>query len=222
MTTAVDLQNALGLRPPQQETRRTELGQQDFLNLMTTQLQNQDPLKPLDSTAFVAQLAQFSTVSGIENLQQTVVGLANLMGGDQLIGAAGMIDRHALVESDTLHLGADAETGTAEGAVAVTTAGPVTVTIKNAAGEVVRTINMGAQEVGMQEFSWDGLGADGTRLPAGDYSVSASVTAGGKNTALGTYASARIESVSISTQGPVLNLAGLGPVPMSQVFQIGD
>jgi flagellar basal-body rod modification protein FlgD len=218
-TAAVETLRQYGLTPPSNETRRTELGQQDFLNLMTAQLRNQDPLKPLGSTEFVAQLAQFSTVSGIENLQQTVVGLANVMGSDQLLGAAGMIGKHAIVESDTLQLEGE---GSAGGAVGVTSAGTVTVTIKDASGAVVKTIPLGAKGVGMAEFSWDGIGADGTRLPPGKYTMTATVESAGKSTAAMTFASARIDSVSISTQGPVLNLAGIGPVPVSQIFQIGS
>ena len=91
---------ALGLTPAAQ-TRRDELGQSEFLELMTTQLQSQDPLEPMENGAFIAQLAQFSTVSGMDRLVETVDTLAQSLAGSSALEAGNLLDRSALVPADS-------------------------------------------------------------------------------------------------------------------------
>src|SRR5699024_3114867 len=96
---------ALGLAP-QARDRSTSLGQADFLRLMTEQLKNQDPLKPLDNNQFLGQLAQFSTVQGIDDMQSAMGSMASVMESDQTLRAASLVGREALVAADTVQLAA--------------------------------------------------------------------------------------------------------------------
>src|SRR6476619_7844041 len=82
------------------------LGQADFLRLMTEQLKNQDPLKPLDNAQFLGQLAQFSTVQGIDSMQGAMNSMASVMENDQALRAAALVGHDALVNADSLTLAA--------------------------------------------------------------------------------------------------------------------
>src|SRR5262245_23594956 len=137
--TGLDLAG-LGLAPPQPE-RKAELGQEEFLNLMITQLKNQDPFKPLESGEFLGQLAQFGTVSGLAGLQTSFDSLASSLVSNQALQAASLVGRSALVESDVAAL---AENGSVEGAVDVPSAtGGVGVEVRDATGQVVKHLPLG-------------------------------------------------------------------------------
>ncbi len=141
--------SGIGLAPPP-AARKDELGQEEFLNLMITQLKNQDPFKPLESGEFLGQLAQFGTVSGLAGLQTSFNSLASSLVSNQALQAAGLVGRTALVESDTAALPAG---GIVEGAVELpATSGRVVVEISDATGEVVRHIELGGQAEGLVRF----------------------------------------------------------------------
>ena len=109
MTTAVDtnlLQN-IGVGSKPASKAKSELGQEAFLKLMTTQLQNQDPFKPMDNGEFLSQIAQFGTVSGINDLQESFKSFSNSIVPNQSLQAAGLINRNVLVPSDNLVLDAN-------------------------------------------------------------------------------------------------------------------
>jgi flagellar basal-body rod modification protein FlgD len=194
-----------------------ELGQDTFLLLMTEQLKNQDPLKPLESNEFLGQLAQFSTVNGIEKMQSGLNALAVAFEGAQALQAASLVGRSALVATDTFDLHAES---TISGSVDVDAAGPVTVMIKDASGRPVRSMTMQATGAGAQDFSWDGRNDAGELMAPGQYSISATFGSGTDAVAVTPMIAAEIESVSYSVQGIYLNLAGIGPVPMSAVGRI--
>ncbi len=218
VTSASDLFSQLGLASTK-ASKKQELGQDDFLRLMTEQLKNQDPMKPMDSTAFLGQLAQFSTVSGIQSLNTSFGSLSSSMNSNQALQAAGLVGERVLVPSDTGTLGA---TGSLDGAVDVPTgAGSVAVDVVDAAGTTLRTIDLGTQPQGLAHFSWDGTLAGGTRAPAGGYSLHAHGNVGGKVQSLSALAVGRVDSVTLNgTDGLVLNLAGMSPVAFNQVRQI--
>ncbi|MDC8012844.1 flagellar hook assembly protein FlgD [Tahibacter soli] len=198
--------------------RRTELGQDDFLRLMAEQMRNQDPTKPLDSTGFLAQLAQFSTVKGIQGVNDSLLGVGAMLGESQALQAASMVGRDAYLSTDHVTLDAPVANAPREirGVATAGAAGPVVVTIKNAAGQVVRTLTVEATGAGDVDFSWDGKGDDGTALPAGEYKFSA--TSGGTDAAL--QFAARIDSVSFTPQGMVLNVHGQGAVTFDRITRI--
>ena len=218
VSSASDLFSQLGLAAAS-PAKKQQLGQDDFLRLMTEQLKNQDPLKPMDSTAFLGQLAQFSTVSGIQSLNTSFDSLSGSMTSNQALPAAGLVGERVLVPSDTGTLGA---TGSLDGAVDVPTgAGSVGVDVVDAAGTTLRTIDLGAQPQGLAHFTWDGTLAGGARAPAGGYTLRAHANVGGKVQSLSSLAVGRVDSVTLNgTDGLVLNLAGMSPVAFNQVRQI--
>jgi flagellar basal-body rod modification protein FlgD len=220
MTTSAvsDLFSQLGLASAK-PARKQELGQDDFLRLMTEQLKNQDPLKPMESTQFLAQLAQFSTVQGIESLNSSFASLSGSLSSNQALQGASLVGQRVLVPSDTAALGA---TGILEGAVDVPAgAGSVTVDIVDSSGATVRTIDLGAQSQGLAHFAWDGNDAAGARAPAGSYALRAHGNLGGRALSLDALAIGRVDSVTLNgADGLILNLAGMSPVAFNQVRQI--
>ncbi|GAB3094022.1 flagellar hook assembly protein FlgD [Lysobacter terrae] len=202
----------------QQNQRSTSLGQADFLRLMTEQLKNQDPLKPLDNAQFLGQLAQFSTVQGIDKMQSAMQAVASVMESDQTLRAAALVGRDALVETDTL----DVQAGTTvRGEIAATSAGPVTVEIVDSAGTRVRTMTVQANAAGSVPFEWDGKNDAGQAMAGGRYTIRAASGAGKDSEALAVGVAAHIDSVSIEPSGLVLNLKGLGSHPLSAIRRIG-
>lgn len=195
------------------------LGQADFMRLMTEQLSNQDPLKPLSNSEFVAQLAQFSTVQGISDLNGTVNGFTAALTGDQVLKGAALVGHSVVVPSESIALPA---TGNASGLVMSPGAGKVTFEIKDASGVVVDTIEVEATGKGETTFAWDGLKANGERAEAGKYTIKATHTGSdGTGTALNTYVDATVDSVTIGSDGLYLNLPGLGTAPLDYVLRIG-
>ncbi len=195
------------------------LGQADFMRLMTEQLSNQDPLKPLSNSEFVAQLAQFSTVQGIADLNTTVGSFATSLTGDQVLKGASLVGHSVVVPSESVALPA---TGDASGLVMSPGAGKVTFEITDASGIVVDTIEVPSPGKGETAFSWDGIKANGERVAAGAYTIKATHTAtDGTGTALNTYVDATVDSVTIGSDGLYLNLPGLGTAPLDYVLRIG-
>lgn len=205
------------------------LNQADFLKLLTTQLQNQDPTKPMDNTAFVAQMAQFSSVQGIDDLNKTVQGFQSTLQANQVIQAASLVGKAAMVKGDTARMyqttSSDGKTTKPSGilgAVDVPTgATKMTVKIADATGKVVKSIDVPVNSGNSRaSFSWDGMLADGTAAPAGNYTVSANATVSGKGQAAQTYVGAVIQSVGVSSNGPQINLDGLGTAKLSDIVGI--
>lgn len=198
--------------------RKRELGQDDFLRLMTEQLKNQDPLKPLASNEFLGQLAQFSTVQGIESLNASFAALVSGVDSDRTLQAAALVGQQVLVAGDRFRL---SEGGGLSGEVEAPAAGPITIEIADAGGAVVRRFTVEADAAGPLAFTWDGLGDTGEALPAGDYRIAARFAQGSQTLAVPTYLSTRIDSVSLTAQGPILNLAGLGRASLADVRRFG-
>lgn len=195
---------------------KNELDQAAFLRLMTEQLKNQDPLKPLGSQEFLGQMAQFSTVQGINSLNTTFKGVAAGLFESQALGTVHLVGKDALIVSDRFQLG---EEGGLESELGVPMAGKVTVEITDASGGVVHKEVIEAKK-GYQPFSWDGRSLGGERMPVGEYRIRATVEAGTQKDDVLPIVQSRIESVSFSSQGVALNAAGIGAVPLSNVHRI--
>ena len=208
---------SLGLQS-QQAARSSSLGQADFLRLMTEQLKNQDPLKPLDNAQFLGQLAQFSTVQGIDKMQNAMEAVASVMESDQTLRAAALVGRDALVEASTVDLAAGAGV---HGEVSAPSAGPVTFEIVDAGGNRVRQMTVDAHAAGNTAFQWDGRNDAGQAAAAGRYTIRAVSGSGDTAEPLAVRVAARVDSVSIEPTGLVLNLAGLGSHPLSAIRRIG-
>jgi flagellar basal-body rod modification protein FlgD len=198
----------------------SQMTQADFLQLMTTQLQAQDPTKPMDNSQFASELAQFSQLSATQNIDtdlQTLSGnVSSGMQTSQVLNSANLVGRQVLVPSSTLSYSGSA----VNGGVNVTTAGDVQVSIEDANGNVVQTMDLGTQQAGLSPFSWNGTDSSGNQVPAGTYSVTANN--GGNSAALSTYVAGSVTGVGFggSSIGTFLQVAGIGGVPLSQVAQI--
>lgn len=198
--------------------RTSELGQDAFLRLMTEQLKNQDPLKPLQSNEFLGQLAQFTSVQSLQSLNDGFSSLAATLESDQALQAATLVGRNAMIATDELTLGSE---GGVAGEVDSPGNGTVTVEITDASGAVIRRMDIESTSTGPLAFEWDGNTAAGERAAAGDYKVKVNYTGEAGTGALVPLVSARIDSVSLGVDGLVLNLAGLGTAPLSAIRRIG-
>lgn len=194
--------------------------QADFLKLMTTQLQAQDPTKPMDNSQFASELAQFSQLSTQQDIDTNLQSLNSTVSSgiqtSQVLSSASLVGRQVLVPSSTLTYAGTAVAG----GVNVPTAGDVVVAIKDSSGNTIKTIDLGTQAVGLSSFKWDGTNDSGQAVASGTYSISAN--AGGNSAALTTYASGSVLGVGYGgpDTGTYLQVAGLGGVPLSQVAQI--
>lgn len=179
--------------------RKTELGQAEFLRLMVTQFRNQDPMKPMENGEFLGQLAQFSTVSGIGDMNNSISTLADSIRANQALQAASIVGREVLVEGSGALL---REEGGISGAVELpASTARASVRILDATGGVVREISLGQRRAGLADFSWDGFKSDGTRAPAGEYRVEAQVAEGQEVFGLATLVASRVTGVSLLAGG---------------------
>jgi flagellar basal-body rod modification protein FlgD len=189
-----------------------------FLKLLVAQMNNQDPLNPLDNAEVTSQMAQINTVTGINGLNDTVVKLLDQFARLESMQAAQLTGRSVLVEGSTLALPQD---GTAVGGVELNLpADTVTVQIKDAAGQVVRELQLGKQDAGVTRFEWDGKPASGATAAAGNYTFSVTAKNGSASVAATTLAARRIDGVRTVNGTVELVLAGGGAVAYSDVRQI--
>lgn len=191
-----------------------------FLKLLVTQLNNQDPLNPLDNAQLTSQLAQMSTVSGIEKLNTALQSLLAQSGSSQVLQSAGLIGKSVLVPGQELALKDGNVT-----AFAVEMGGAaesVKVSIADAAGHVVRSYDLGPLAAGVKTMSWDGKGADGLALPDGAYKVSAVATGAGGNVTPVALTYANVTSVAQGANGVALTLADSRSVSFSDVRVIAS
>ncbi len=196
------------------------LGQDDFLTMMVTQLNNQDPTEPMDSKDFVAQLAQFSTVAGIEKLSTSFSELSQTLSQNQTLQAATLVGNDVLVPADTTEI---SEGQTVSGAVNLSaSAGNVTVDVCDKSGEVVSSLDLGSQSAGLKDFEWDGKLDDGTAAPAGTYQFKINATTDGTTESLEPMLDGQVQSVSYDSDagGLMLSVLGLGSVKFSDVYRI--
>jgi len=198
------------------------LGKDAFLQLLVTQLKNQNPLDPQDNSAFVAQLAQFSSLEGITTLNSTVSSLAGNYSSSQALQASSLVGRNVIVQTNTVQLDDPSKGMTGSVTVPSSIAGG-TVSITDSSGTVVRTIDLGSRAAGSASFTWDGKDKDGNLVKTGTYTVKANASINGTATDLATYLPATVNSVTISQTGGelMLNLAGKGTVALSKVQTIG-
>lgn len=187
-----------------QAAKRSQLGQEDFIELMIAQMRNQDPLKPADPTQFLSQLAQFSQVTGIQSMERAVTGLADSLRSAQLLNGTSLVGREVLAVSETATL---VEDGSIAGAVDVPEGvTSLKVNVRDASGQLVRTINL-EPRTGLTEFTWDGTTDRGTVASPGEYEFEVVAGSGGTNFSLEPLLSSRVDSVTIdpSSQRLVLN-----------------
>ncbi|MEM7101083.1 MAG: flagellar hook assembly protein FlgD [Pseudomonadota bacterium] len=206
-------QSAAPTRDPEEELGRTA-----FLELMIAQVSNQDPLEPAKNEAFIAQLAQFSSVEGIQNLNESMDTLVASLRSGMAMGAAGLVGRNVLIQTSQTALNTSGGLG---GTIEVDSASPnLVVDIFNSQGQVVKRLEMGAVERGEVRFNWDGLSEAGEQLPQDYYRVQAYTAIDGTRRDFAVNLPDQITSVSLTDQGLVANLAGGSSVPAIQIKEI--
>jgi flagellar basal-body rod modification protein FlgD len=196
----------------------TSAGSQDyFLKLLVAQMNNQDPLNPMDSAQMTSQLAQLNTVQGINKLSTQLDSLLGDVTSSQSLQASSLVGHDVLVPGTTLAL-AD---GQAVGGINLASdADSLTISIKDSTGAVVKTENLGKQASGLVNFVWDGSTDSGTTAAAGSYTFSAAAKSGSTTVVADTLSAGLISSVTPGSAGASVFVNGVGTVLMSQVKQI--
>ncbi|WP_331483372.1 MULTISPECIES: flagellar hook assembly protein FlgD [unclassified Sphingomonas] len=199
---------------------KTDMGVSDFLALMTAQLKNQDPFAPVDNSQMVAQMAQFSSLSGITEMSTTLKSIAGKLGATTLNDAIGYVGKNVLVQGSTAY---PRTSGGLAGAVALDKdATNVTVTIKDKDGNTLKTIEMGKETKGAVAWDWDGKTDAGETAGNGPFNVSVTATDGTGNVKAYPLVWAPVTAVSMGSDGkPVLTLPGIGNVSTDAVWQVG-
>lgn len=196
----------------------SDLGKDDFLNLLITQLNNQDPMSPQDNGQFIAQLAQFSSLEGVQNLNDTVNGLGALMQSNQALQASSLVGRKVVVEGETVHV--DTSKAYKGQVVLPESSDNVYVNVYDDKGSLVTRIDLGAQKSGQVDFEWDGKDENGGTLPPGNYKFTAHAKYEDQTKALYTLLPSTVESVTLNSGKVTLNLTGGNKVDLSKVQTI--
>jgi len=204
----------------QETTQNKELGKNEFLNLLVAQLNNQNPLEPQGNGEFIAQLAQFSQVEGIEKLNTSMGSMLSSFQSSQALQASSLVGRKVIIPSDKAVV--DTSESFKASTVLPVSSSNVYVNVYDNAGALVTRVNLGEQAAGNVSFIWDGKDSSGNVAPPGTYKFEAQATYGSDTKALSTMLPANVDSVTLGGNELMLNLAGLGSVPLSQVQVIGQ
>lgn len=191
--------------------------QDRFMTLLVTQMKNQDPLNPMDNAQVTSQMAQLSTVTGIDKLNDTMAALISSVQVGQSYQATSMIGHNVLVSGNTVstegaggYFGVELPVG----------ADKLSITIKDAAGNTVRNVELGAQSEGTLPLTWDGKTNDGSVAANGDYKIEVAATIGGQAVEAASLGYAKVLSVSNMNGGIKLNLSNNSSVGTTDVKEI--
>jgi flagellar basal-body rod modification protein FlgD len=195
------------------------MDQNDFLKLMTTQMTTQDPFNPLDSTQMVAQMAQFSQVAGIAEMNQSLQRIATSLGGSRLSDAASWIGHSMLVESD---VATPLRDGTYAGEFSLPDgADSVTVSFQDSSGAVVHTETLGAQQAGNVAVAWDGKNEAGEYVAGQPLRMVVTATRAGQTSSPATATWTSIGGIQSPSNGSDSKLVtGLGLLDPSAAIRL--
>lgn len=211
------IRSAQDINPKPVSDGQEELGKNQFLDLMIAQMNNQDPLDPAKNEDFIAQLAQFSTVEGIENMNKSMAGMAAAMQSSLAVQASSLVGRSVMVPSNQAVLGANGLSGSVD---VPQTSGNVVMEISGVNGELVRNIELGPRSAGSLRFGWDGQTDSGDYAQQGLYRVRAYSDVAGVRQELAVNLPDQVVSVSISDAGVMANLAGGSSVAATAIKEI--
>lgn len=170
-----------------------DMGKQDFLALFTAQLQNQNPLEPVKNEAFVAQLAQFSQLEALTNMQTSLDSFVSSMSGERMLNSASLIGKKVAVSDALTPL---AQGGTLDGNIDLPEgAAGIQINVNDAQGNLIQQWVAGAQLPGSMPVQWDGKDGAGNPAPAGLYRLSAQAVVNGKTATVPVNALATVKSI---------------------------
>ncbi len=196
-----------------------QISQAGFLQLISTQMQNQDPLNPTDPTQFLAQVEGLSEVSSLQSLQTSITGLASGLQASQVISGTSLLGHSVLAPGSTATI---ATGGTVNGAVSAPSgASSLAVSVTSASGALVNAFNVSPQASGYTPISWNGTTSTGASAPAGQYTIQVNAQVGNATQSVSPLLYSQVTSVTIdpSTQALDLNTNN-GTIPLSSVVNI--
>ncbi|HTT01957.1 MAG TPA: FlgD immunoglobulin-like domain containing protein [Steroidobacteraceae bacterium] len=196
-----------------------QISQAGFLQLITAQMQNQNPLDPTDPTQFLTQIEGLSEVSSLQSLQGSISGLASSLQSAQVLSGTSLLGHSVLAPGSIATL---ASGGTVSGAVSAPTGTrSLTVSISDASGALVSAFNLAPQASGLTNFTWNGATSSGGAAPAGQYTVNVTAAVGGANQSVSPLVYSKVNSVTIdpATQALDLNTVN-GTVALSSVVSV--
>lgn len=208
---------AAGAAVKKVDDKSAEAIQDRFMTLLVAQLKNQDPLEPMDNSQVTSQMAQLSTVTGIQDMNSSMEALASTFTGSQTLQATSMLGRQVTINGNGISLSEGAANGSFELKQA---ADKVSVNIRNSAGEILQTIDAGALSKGVHEFSWDGQGPDGKTYANGNYKFEVVATANGAAAEVEPYSTSTVQGVRNGADGLTLLTADGNEVSISDIKQI--
>ncbi|MDI5922819.1 flagellar hook assembly protein FlgD [Halomonas sp. LR5S13] len=198
----------------------------NFMTMMIAQLKNQDPLKPMDNSEMVSQLAQINTLNGVEDLNETLQGIGSQIDAGRALEASGLIGQGVLVPGDRVLVGRDGEGNVNSTPIGMELEEPaenVKVSITDGAGQVLRRYDIGAVDAGVSSFQWDGETDQGNFAPDGAYRISLEATQGDKELSAEPLTYGRVNAVTPTDEegGFALDLGAVqGQVGLSEIKQI--
>lgn len=214
---AITAASATPVTAAKSTSSNTEGGQDYFLKLLVAQMNNQDPLNPLDSAQMTSQLAQLNTVQGINNVAAKLDSLLSANVTAQSMQATALVGHTVMAPGTSLTLA----NGQAIGGINLASAADhVTVSIKDASGTVVHTADLGSNDAGLVDFAWDGSTDSGAAAAPGHYTFSVAATASGTKVVADTMSTGVVSSVTPGATGASLAVNGLGSFALGQVKQI--
>ncbi|MCK5145291.1 flagellar hook capping protein [bacterium] len=218
MASISDLSGAYAASQTTTNTGKSDMGKEEFLLLLTTQLKHQDPMNPMDNSEFVAQLSQFSSLEQLWNINDTMGAGNDLTLALNNTMMTSLIGKEVHFASDTLYQsdeGVSADIG-----FYLSNSGLVTVDITNEDGQVIRTLSEGVLDAGDQRISWDGLDEAGNAVANGQYTVQVEYqTDGGAETQLNPYMIGHVSGIQVAEGQPWLFI-GDQPVNPALILSI--
>jgi len=191
--------------------------QAKFLKLLVAQLKNQDPLNPVDNAQMTSQMAQISTVTGIDKLNTTLQTMAASFNASQALQASSMIGRSVLVPGSELQL----QNGVALGGASLSQpVDKLVVSIVDASAQVLHKVDLGPQAAGVVNFQWDGVTDTGVTAAPGSYTFKVEAVQGGNKIDAVALTLGLVTGVTQGTKGTMLNVSGMAPVAVSDVKQV--
>ncbi|MFU8783867.1 flagellar hook assembly protein FlgD [Aliidiomarina sp.] len=211
--------NSVNGQTPGGQANSAEM-RENFMTLLVAQLRNQDPLNPMDNAEMTSQLAQINTVSGIEQLNETMNGINGQIEQGQFMQATALIGKAVLVPGERILVGDGVPTPFAF--EFNRPAESVKVNIVDNNGQVVRTLDMGKMNAGMHSIEWDGKLSDGSMAADGSYRFQIEAQQDGRNVPFKSFNYAQVFAVSMGhPDGPRLDLGGIfEPVKLTDVRQV--